>query len=185
MDREILNDASRLAMACELMTGFARHTGLAAGALPVVRYLWTDAFAVCNLFALFQRTGNQAFKRQALSLIGQVHAVLGKHREDDLRRGWISGLNDADAMQHPTAGGLRIGKARNERSADERVDNRAEWDRDGQYFHYLTKWMHALCQAARMTGDLDYLKWSLELAKVAHACFTFASPSSGSLQMHW
>jgi len=31
------------------------------------------------------------------------------------------------------------GKALNERGADEPVDEHLEWNRDGQYFHYLTR----------------------------------------------
>ena len=38
---------------------------------------------------------------------------------------------------HPTQGGLRIGKNMNERSSSDRFDENLEWDRDGQYYHYL------------------------------------------------
>jgi hypothetical protein len=44
-----------------------------------------------------------------------VHAVLGRHRPDDRRTGWISGLEEQEGSEHPTAGGLRIGKVMNER----------------------------------------------------------------------
>ena len=47
----------------------------------------------------------------------------------------------------------------------EPFDERLEWDRDGQYFHYLTKWMHALCQAAFFVGDAP--RWAVELGRVA------------------
>ena len=69
------------------------------------------------------------------------------------RRGWLGGRSEEDGERHPTAGGLRIGKPLPERGAREPIDERLEWDRDGQYFHYLTKWMHALCQAAWFTGE--------------------------------
>lgn len=169
----------------DLMVAFADRTGLTNSAKAPVRYLWTDAFAVCNFFELFRQTGDETFKHLALSLIDQVHAVLGKHRKDDMRQGWISGLNDEDARLHPTAGGLRIGKTLGERPASLPIDNRQEWDRDGQYFHYLTKWMHALNQASRVTGDLSYLRWAVELAKISHGCFTFDPPSGGPKQMRW
>jgi hypothetical protein len=52
---------------------------------------------------------------------------------------------------HPTRGGLRIGKQLPERRPGEPYDPQVEWDRDGQYFHYLTKWMHALDQASSRT----------------------------------
>jgi len=73
-------------------------------------------------------------------------ACIGRHRADDPRRGL-----DQRARRGGRLGGLRIGKPLPERGAGEPVDERLEWDRDGQYFHYLTKWMHALDQVARAT----------------------------------
>jgi len=122
----------------DLMTDFAERTGLFGEGAPT-RYLWTDAFAVCNLLELEQRTGDKAYRELALRLVDQVHQVLGRHRPDDPKEGWISGLNEEEGKRHPTKGGLRIGKAQGERRADEPIDERLEWDRDGQYFHYLTK----------------------------------------------
>jgi hypothetical protein len=159
----------------ELMTRFADRTGL-IGANPPRRYLWTDAFAVCNFLGLGRVD-------EALTLIDRVHHVLGRHREDDPRRGWISGLSEADGEAHPTLGGLRIGKPLPERRADEPPDDELEWDRDGQYFHYLTKWMHALDQAARVTGDSKLATYARELADTAHR--RFAYESRGSRRMYW
>jgi hypothetical protein len=68
-------------------------------------------------------------------------------------------------------GGLRIGKGLPERQADEPMDERLEWERDGQYFHYLTTWMHALDQTSRVTGDARFNTWARELAEVAHRAF--------------
>jgi len=130
------------------MAAFARRTGLSPALENPQRYLWTDAFAVCNFLELFERTGDQGYRVYATELIDQVHSVLGRFRRDEGRAGWISGLNDETGRNHPTAGGLRIGKPLKERGVDEVIDEQLEWDRDGQYFHYLTKWMHALCQAA-------------------------------------
>ncbi|MCF8126715.1 MAG: hypothetical protein K9J51_10890 [Desulfotignum sp.] len=59
------------------------------------------------------------------------------NREDDPRTGGISGLDEKKGKQHPTRGGLRIGKPLNERRSDEPFDQNLEWDRDGQYYHYL------------------------------------------------
>ncbi len=129
----------------ELMERYAERTGLTDDRLQR-RYLWTDAFAVCNFLGLGQID-------RALALIDRVHHVLGRHRTDDPRNGWLSGLPDAEGEAHPTLGGLRIGKPLHERAASEAADDSLEWDRDGQYFHYLTKWMHALDQAARTTRD--------------------------------
>ena len=136
------------ATVARLMAAFARRTGLSPALENPQRYLWTDAFAVCNFLELFERTGDQGYRVYATELIDQVHSVLGRFRRDEGRAGWISGLNDETGRNHPTAGGLRIGKPLKERGVDEVIDEQLEWDRDGQYFDYLTKWMHALCQAA-------------------------------------
>ncbi|HJV34540.1 hypothetical protein [Geomonas sp.] len=85
----------------------------------------------------------------------------------------------------PDAGGLRIGKRLNERRPDEFPDERLEWDRDGQYYHYLTKWMHALNCVSRVTGDARYLQWAIELAKIAHAAFTHASTAEDGKFLYW
>src|SRR5205814_6067950 len=78
----------------------------------------------------------------------------------------------------PTAGGLRSGKPLRERKAGEPLDERLEWDRDGQYFHYLTKWIHALCQAGFATGNTAYVRWAIELGNAAFAGFVRRSDSS-------
>jgi hypothetical protein len=124
-------------------------------------------------------------KNLALLLVDQVHNILGRHREDDPRGGWISGLGKQEGKMHPTKGGLRIGKKMNERGPADPFDERLEWDRDGQYYHYLTKWMHALNSVSRVTGDTVYNTWAIELAKTAHARFTHVSFSGGQKGMYW
>jgi hypothetical protein len=172
--------------AAKIMLDFARLTGLEpAGAHPPKRYLWTDAFAVCNLLGLHRLTRDETFLHLALRLVDQVHHTLGRHRDDDTRRGWISGLGEAEGEEHPTAGGLRIGKSLPERRQDEPPDDRLEWDRDGQYFHYLTRWMHALKLAGWSAGDPRYLRWAMELAKLAHGRFTSGPPRRGRRGMFW
>jgi len=171
-----------LVRADQFMTAFAARTGLSS-AQPPRRYLWTDAFAVCNCLGLFHETGDRAKLDLALRLVDQVHHTLGKHRADDRRRGWISGLADANGEAHPTSGGLRIGKPRQERSPAEPIDERLEWERDGQYFHYLTKWMHALDQVSRVTGEARYNLWARELAEAAWRAFVHAS--DGGRRMYW
>lgn len=169
----------------QLMSGFAERTGLLYDNIPPVRYLWTDAFAVCNLLELFLRTGDSAFKDLALRLIDQVHRTLGRHRQDDSRRGWISGLEEREGEKHPTAGGLRIGKKIRERGIREPFDQTLEWERDGQYYHYLIKWMHALNQAARITSNHRYLQWAIELAKAAHSGFVYSPSAGAGKRMVW
>jgi hypothetical protein len=114
-----------------------------------------------------------------------VHETLGKHRLDDPRHGWISGLSEAEGEEHPTRGGLRIGKPLPERLRDEPQDPELEWEQDGQYFHYLTQWMHALDQTARATRDTKYSLWAQELAVRSHETFTYSLPEIGRRFMAW
>jgi len=165
------------------MSEFAVRTGLSGASQDPGRYLWTDAFAVCNFLELFAQTGDQAYRRWALDLIEQVHLVLGRYRDDDVRHGWISGLENLTARQHPTARGLRIGKPLKERDADEPMDERLEWDRDGQYFHYLTKWMHALCAATCLIDDAA--RWAAELGVAAVEGFGRRSTSGRIVGVYW
>lgn len=167
-----------------LMTDFAELTGVTGSALPR-RYLWTDAFAVCNFLGLYRMTGDDRYLQLALELVHQVHHVLGCHRKDDSRVGWISGLSDSQAEVHPTIGGLRIGKRLNERGIDQRPNSRLEWEQDGQYFHYLTKWMHALNRVSQETKDDRYWRWAAELAITAHKAFTYEATPRGSKRMVW
>jgi hypothetical protein len=176
---------SASAIAARLMSEFATRTGPSPAARDQQRYLWTDAFAVCNFLELFRRTGEQGYRQYATQLIDNVHHVLGRYRDDDMRSGWISGLDEGNGRRHPTAGGLRIGKPLKERNADEPLDERLEWDRDGQYFHYLTKWMHALCQAAFVTGDSAYARWAVELGKAAFEGFARRSASGEIVGVYW
>lgn len=161
-----------LSIAQELMVGFADLTGVLPEKKVPRRYLWTDAFAVCNFLELYRQTSDAKHKKLALLLVDQVHRTLGRHREDDPRTGWISGLDEQEGRLHPTIGGLRIGKQMNERSPDDPYDDRLEWDRDGQYYHYLTKWMHALNRMSTVTEDPACHRWAVELAETAHARFT-------------
>ncbi len=166
------------------MGDFAAATGLAGTARPE-RYLWTDAFAVCNFLGLHRMTGKAEYLELALRLVDQVHHVLGRHRDDDARRGWISGLSEEEGERHPTRGGLRIGKKQPERAAGETFDADAEWDRDGQYLHYLTQWLHALHRVAQETGNGVFAAWAVELAQAAHAAFGRQRNSAGIEGLVW
>jgi len=177
-----MSDA-RTQKAALLMADFADRTGLGSER-PARRYLWTDAFAVCNFLGLARAMGDPAYRRLALQLIDQVHHSLGRHRADDPRTGWISGLDEPEGEAHPTRGGLRIGKPLPERAADEELDEQLEWDRDGQYFHYLAQWMHALNQAARATGRPQLSLWARELAETAQTAFSYPT-ATGRPRMYW
>lgn len=169
----------------KIMEDFAEITGLEPVSDDPKRYLWTDAFAVCNYLELYHLTDDETYLNLALRLVDQVHHILGRHRDDDTRYGWISGLGDEEGEEHPTKGGLRIGKLLNERRPDEPFDERLEWDQDGQYYHYITKWMHALNRVSQVTEDPKYLRWAIELAQTAQAKFTYTPSSGGRKRMYW
>ena len=177
-------DQERIDAASEFMDDFAERTGLAPAGQFSKRYLWTDAFAVCNFLGLYRQTGDTKWKELALLLVNEVHDVLGRHRRNSRHEGWISGLDDKEALKHPTAGGLRIGKSLDERGPSEPIDEYKEWDRDGQYYHYLTKWMHALNRMTAVTGDFKYNRWAIELAKAAHRGFVYDSGLNAK-RMYW
>ncbi|TRM68857.1 hypothetical protein BD626DRAFT_392447 [Schizophyllum amplum] len=173
---------SKIKAAEQLMRAFVSRTGLEPASSTPRRYLWTDAFAVCNLLTLHhhERDGNE-YIGLARKLVDQVHHTLGRHRPDDALEGWLSGLSEEEGAAHPTKGGLRIGKSLPERQPDESPDQDLEWDQDGQYFHYLTKWMHALAAMYRETREVRHLTWAIELAKAVHPRFTH----SGGTRMYW
>jgi hypothetical protein len=169
----------------EIMAEFADSTGLSSAGKSPRRYLWTDAFAVCNFLELFRLTQDETFRALALRLVDQVHHTLGWHRNDSPRMGWISGLDANEGEIHPTRGGLRIGKQLPERRRGEPLNERLEWERDGQYYHYLTKWMHALNRVALVNGDPAYARWGRELAQTAHDRFTHTHAGDGRKRLYW
>jgi len=177
-------DARSISIVRELMDAFAARTGLTTNR-PIRRYLWTDGFAVCAFLELLRQTGDGLYLNLAVRLVDQVHHTLGRHRPDDDRSGWISGLDEVEGEDHPTAGGLRIGKDLPERKPGQPIDPRMEWERDGQYYHYLTKWMHALSRVGTVTGKGVYHRWALELAKAAHRAFVITHPDSPPKRIVW
>jgi len=150
------------------MVRFLQETGV-QGSHPPDRYLWTDAYAVCNLLGLYESTQNKQYLNSALRLISQVHEILGKYHPDDPRTGWL-GSGD-----HPTINGLRIGKTQTERPEKEKLKQSKEWDRDGQYFHYNMRWIHSLIRTYRVTQQPIYLMYATDLA---HASTKFCHGNS-------
>lgn len=70
--------------AIRLMSEFTERTGI-GGQTVSHRYLWTDAFALLNVLELLGKTGERQWREHAVTLIAQVHRVLGRHRPDDPR----------------------------------------------------------------------------------------------------
>ena len=181
----VMNDDEIIRIVKLEMGEFARITGLDPISPNPKRYLWTDAFAVCNFLELYRRTEDRKYLDMAIRLVDQVHHVLGRHRLDDPRKGWISGKEEIEGERHPTAGGLRIGKELNERKQNGKENENLEWEQDGQYYHYLTKWMHALNRVWRVTSDPKYSVWAIELAQRANSAFTYPPPTGGRKRMYW
>jgi hypothetical protein len=179
----LLNPKDRVQAGRKLMEDFAERTGLSDGGdHRSERYLWTDAFAVQTFFGLAHISGKDVYRALALKLIGEVHQKLGRFHPMDLRKGWISGLPEEEGGKHPTAGGLRIGKKLPERRHDEPFNDRLEWERDGQYFHYLTRWMQALLQSEEETREKRYAVWAAELLQ---AGAKFIHKSGSQVRMYW
>lgn len=167
------------------MSSFSTRTGVHGPADPSRRYLWTDAYAVLALLGLYRATKRQQYLDDAIKLADLVHDNLGRHRPSDARAGWISGLSDADGERNPVAGGLRIGKSLPERAVGEPLNERLEWDRDGQYFHYLTRWMRALSQLSLATSDAVWNGYAIELARVATAAFVYEPRPGAPMRLYW
>lgn len=172
----------RISLATQLVSQYVKRTGVKNADTGNNRYLWTDALAVQALWGLFRETGLEQYREWALQLIELVHNTLGKYREDDEREGWISGLSEERGREHPTAGGLRIGKRMAEREKGETFNARLEWERDGQYYHYITRWVSALIQTNHETGEDKYGRWAAELLEVSHK---FMDDSEEPRRLFW
>jgi len=138
------------------------------------RYLWTDAFGVVNLITLSKETSSPVYLTLAKQLARTVHDVLGRTRDGTAR---LPRATDAE----PLNGGLRIGKVTEHGS-----------DCDGQYHHYLTLWMFALDRLALATGEKEYSRLAVQLAKAVHPHFVIrrgghghGDDDDGPLRMVW
>lgn len=173
----------KLEEARSLMDDFVRRTGITGDEGDAgQRYLWTDAFAVQALFGLSHILEKESYRNLAVKLIDLVHEKLGKFHPNDHRKGWISRLPEEEGRRRPTIGGLRIGKKLPERGAKEPFDERLEWERDGQYFHYITRWINALLQAEKETSDHRYGLWAADLLKAGEK---FIDKRGGWTRMYW
>lgn len=178
-----MENNTHLEKAGDLLEHYLRKTGVTGDSgNPSKRYLWTDAFAVQALLGLSRVYETSSFQQYALDLIDLVHLHLGSYHPGDERKGRISGLPTEEADRHPTIAGLRIGKDRPERKKEESYNTRLEWERDGQYFHYLTRWISALLEAERQTHQDRYAQWALELMT---ACRKFIYRDGDKLQLFW
>ena len=120
------------------------------------RYLWTDAFGVLAYTTIaqeYQKQGNtneyQKYKQAAETLIATVHQCLGTPRS--------SSSKSDDQMQRdpksPTGFvGLRIGKTESKKITDYGMRY------DGQYWHYVDKWLLALARSGHVQEGIQIAK---------------------------
>jgi hypothetical protein len=123
------------------------------------RYLWTDAFGVLCYTSIaehYKAQGNtteaEKYKRAADRLVNVVHACLGSPRSN----------KPEDRMTMDTSSptghvGLRIGKLYSRKVTDYGMTY------DGQYWHYVDKWLLALARSG-------HVKEGIEIAK---SCFPY------------
>lgn len=143
------------------------------------RYLWTDAFGVLAYLSLADafgeggRTGGRGgggggkedpdprsarYRAAADRLIDVVHECLGKPRSgrpaDAMVQFGAGSEQDATSFPAPPTGyiGLRIGKAETRKVTDYGMRY------DGQYWHYVDKWLLALARAGRIREGISIAK---------------------------
>lgn len=103
-----MRNDENIPLVSQIMLGFAESTGLGDRARHASRrYLWNDAFALCNFLELYVRSKDESWLDLARRLVDQVNQVLGRHCPDAGKTGWISGLKEEEGKQHPTRGGAQ------------------------------------------------------------------------------
>jgi len=169
---------SDVAKAAILLDGYCKRTGVdssASGKVPGTRSMveGCDGMALCTMLELHRRTADPMWESRSRMLIEQVHSTLGNHRKDDRkgRRGWLSGRKGRDAELHPTCKGLRCGAPRQERDQGTSYVAQDEVLRDGQHYHGLCRWAHALCQASVRLVDPLLGRLAMEMIKGTHPKF--------------
>ena len=139
---------------------------------------------MCTYLSLYADHGQHRFLARATALVAQVHRVLGRYATGPRRGQPLGGVDEQIWLRHPTRHGLRIGKPLPERAPGEPFDERLEWERDGQYFHYLTRWMHALERCGEAAGDTDAHRWAVELCQASLA-FVERDADGAATRMVW
>lgn len=129
------------------------------------RYLWTDAFGILNFCSLAMATREvgieQASHLQAAKkLIDAVYICLGNPKSSQY-----------SMLEDPGGGfiGLRIGKNLS------RIGNTdIGMTYDGMYWHYIDKFIFAVCRYVHLSQDGDALKKVVHLIKGLHPYFCVA-----------
>lgn len=123
------------------------------------RYLWTDAFGVLAYTSLAQYYESQGrldeaqqYKHAADTLIQVVHKCLGSPRSK--KRDDLMTKDTSSPTGHV---GLRIGKVHSRKVTDYGMSY------DGQYWHYVDKWLLALARSGHVTEGI----------LIAKSCFPY------------
>jgi len=129
------------------------EAGLCADGLQR-RYLWTDAFGVLSYVSIAERYETEGkmleadkYRRAADTLVKVVHECLGTPRSN----------KPEDSMTKDEASptgyvGLRIGKVHSRKVTDYGMTY------DGQYWHYVDKWLLALARSGHVTEGIQIAK---------------------------
>jgi hypothetical protein len=125
------------------------------------RYLWTDAFEVLSFISIaecFQKERNkqeaEVYQQAAEKLIATVHRCLGAPRSSKPEHAMQTDPNS------PTGHvGFRIGKTSSQKITDYGMRY------DGQYWHYVDKWLLALARAGHIEDGI----------RIAKSCFPYFS----------
>ena len=92
------------------LVDFAKRTSVRLRLAAILTGILDGPVRVCNAWRCSRQAESEYPALRVTESIDQVHRVLGQYRDDDVRSGWISGLDEEVGRCHPTAGGLRIGK---------------------------------------------------------------------------
>ncbi len=104
------------------------------------RYLWTDAFAL----ATSRSSGRSTFRRRLPRARVRARQSAFTTRSAASATTTLAGDGSAGSTRQRAGctrarGGLRIGKRFPERGPRAMFEPELEWERDGQYFHYLSE----------------------------------------------
>lgn len=158
------------------------------------RYLWTDAFGVlaytsiAEMYEMNNEKGKaNTYHRACDKLINTVHECLGSPRsnaKDDAMK------IDPSSTSPTGHVGLRIGKLHSRKVTDYGMEY------DGQYWHYVDKWLLALARAGHVNEglhiakscfsaffDVDHggIRWKLSVDSTAPPSLRYAGPSDDTL----
>jgi hypothetical protein len=158
------------------------------------RYLWTDAFGVLaytSIAEMYEMNHDKEkanmYRHACDKLIRTVHECLGTPRSNTNKDDVMKIDNTCSPTGHV---GLRIGKIHSRKITDYGMEY------DGQYWHYIDKWLLALARAGHVKEGIDIAKscfpaffdvdnggirWKLSVDSTAPPSLRHAGPSDDTL----